>query len=172
MHGNNTLIQYTRRSFCPGRFLAPEISSRDSQADVFSLGGIIHLLLTGRLPSSLYDDNDSICLNPNKFQGLSSTVQDLLTEMLKKSRLQRIQLSDVGKHKWFTSETKNVLPACMRSGCEQYLRIVRWKSMIRAMDSKTETLVNQKKTYMSLSYSLDVDETGHLDRLQMQQLII
>ena len=59
------------------------------------------MMLTGKLPSSKYDDNDDISLDPAKFKSVSYSVQDLLCKMLKKNKMNRLQLKEVLQHAWF-----------------------------------------------------------------------
>ena len=102
----------------PG-YVAPEvINIRDMSTkykpicDVFSLGLIFYLLITGKsaFPGKTYNEvlqqnrNGTVSLNSDYFRETPSNTVDLLEKMLKKNPLERISAEEALKHPYFQSE--------------------------------------------------------------------
>ena len=106
----------------PG-YVAPEvINIKDMSTkykpicDIFSLGLIFYLLLTGKsaFPGKTYNEvlsqnrAGNVSLHGSEFNNIDSETVDLLERMLKKSPEQRISASEALKHPYFQLE-KNKL---------------------------------------------------------------
>ena len=98
-------------------FMAPEIFSSDSQgfySDIWSLGCIMYILLTGNSPlENTGLKNAFRKMATCKFtipSDLSADAQDLLGMLLKKSPSERIELSNVIEHKFIQNNIYNSKP--------------------------------------------------------------
>ena len=92
-------------------FIAPEVSFGDpyrTDCDVFSLGCILHWLLTGKCP--FWDENvklrsqalmeKQLDLKDEKLYGVTDTCKDLMRKMLMKNPSERINIKGVIEHRW------------------------------------------------------------------------
>ena len=98
-------------------YMAPEIIKRkyDEKCDLWSIGVIMYILLTGRPPFDGNDD-DEILENVKKgvydtysypYPLLSSHSKDLINKLLKKKKKKRISADQALEHPWFkTAEFK------------------------------------------------------------------
>jgi calcium/calmodulin-dependent serine protein kinase len=102
----------TGKSWGSLAFQAPEVKSKHEYteaADIWSLGVILFILLTGRLPR--YDSNDDLVLCHN-----SERARDLVKRMLIEDPAERITLSDVIHHPWFNDSLSVIDTPCIVSG--------------------------------------------------------
>ena len=95
-------------------YMAPEVIKRkyDEKCDLWSIGVIMYILLTGRPPFDGEDD-DEILKNVEKgvydttsdpFPSLSNEAKDLITKLLTYDPVKRINVDDALLHDWFKSE--------------------------------------------------------------------
>ena len=95
-------------------YVAPEVLKKDPysfSADVWSLGCMIHALLSGSLPFDAEKSAETIKMtleDPLVFtlpvmRALDTTAKDLIQQLLKKKPNQRISLNNAIKHSWFDS---------------------------------------------------------------------
>jgi len=103
----------------PG-YVAPELLNEkgyDTQADVFSAGVIMYVMLTGRL---LFRGNDlDEILDKNRqcvldfpacvWESISESGRDLIKCMLKADPKERITAAEALEHTWFKKENDNVI---------------------------------------------------------------
>lgn len=103
-------LKYSR-SFTNTSYMAPEIikSSHDQRADIWALGVIMHMLLTGSLPFSgnkteeIFHNTLTSPLNVKLLThvNISDEAISLITGMLEKDPNKRISLAGVIQSRWF-----------------------------------------------------------------------
>lgn len=87
-------------------YCAPEIFYTDcdydgTKADVWSLGIMIYVLLTGKFPfDEESSDEDAICDIP---QWVSGSGRELLLKILRMDPYERPTMQEIGEHEWFRS---------------------------------------------------------------------
>ncbi|CAK4127858.1 unnamed protein product [Aphanomyces euteiches] len=106
-------------------YLAPELQSQDGgpctpAADVWSLGCILYIVLTGRHPFDL-EGNATEATIKNRImrakvsfkhadcKGISPEAKDLITQLLQKDPSQRPSARDILQHPWMTQEAMIVM---------------------------------------------------------------
>lgn len=94
-------------------YLSPEVvlnMSHSHLTDVWSLGVVLHILLSGIVPFLSMDKTDlmrnivrgQLHLGHPSFAGVSSAAKDLLKRMLCEDPKGRISAKEIASHPWFT----------------------------------------------------------------------
>ena len=121
--GNSVILDASSKlkgCFGSAYYLAPEIfqESYNEKCDIWSVGIILYILLTGKPPYS-GKDSDSIVdqiknspfrLTPPKCTGLSPDAIDLLKKLLKPAYNLRIAAKEAVVHPWITKNQSKQLP--------------------------------------------------------------
>ena len=120
-------------------YLAPEVfaGAYDEKCDVWSLGIIMYILITGKPPYPGRDPEtimkyariSPFVLTPDKLVGISDPARDLLKKLLKIKPAQRTSAKEAIKHPWFLShreknstDTKIVMDKLQGFHCKAKLR--------------------------------------------------
>ena len=94
-------------------FMAPEIIDgypHTSACDIWSLGIILYMMLSGAYPFNLNNVEKEIVNTPLLFLGptwenISAECKDLITQMMKKDHGERITAADALEHPWMRIRT-------------------------------------------------------------------
>ncbi|CAG9331684.1 unnamed protein product [Blepharisma stoltei] len=96
------------------QYVAPEVleGNYDSKCDLWSLGAIMYLMLTGKMAMDVRSPAEAFVALKTKevrTQGpdidmISASGKDLLWKLLKKNPRERIDARDALEHKWFTEQ--------------------------------------------------------------------
>ena len=100
-------------------FIAPEVRFGEpyrTPCDIFSLGCILHWLLTGMCPFWHHDIKlrskalleKELNFDKKKFSGVSDAFKDLLTVMLEKNPEKRATVDDVLNHQWLAYDSHQI----------------------------------------------------------------
>lgn len=100
-------------------YVAPEIllqRSYDKSVDMWSLGIILHLMLSGTLPFDSDDDReiarktiyDEVALKHAVWEKISDDAKDLVLRLLTKNKKHRISLEHVLEHPWIAKINKRI----------------------------------------------------------------
>ena len=96
----------------PG-YTAPEVITGQNysfSADIWSLGSLMHALLSAKLPFSCENRKElkrRVCTEPlnldsdRNLRNLSESAKDLLNGLLRKSPSKRLTIEQVLSHEWF-----------------------------------------------------------------------
>lgn len=105
------------QTFGTAYYIAPEVLKQkyDEKCDIWSIGVIMYILLTGRPPFDGQSDNQIIKkVEKGKFptripeyQSLSADAKDLITKLLDMSPAKRLSASEALQHEWFKTHEAN-----------------------------------------------------------------
>ena len=129
----------------PG-YIAPEIVSPRASvdgytlaADIWSMGVILYILLTGYPPFSADNDDDSFELTRKGYydrepmECLTPAAQNLISRMLVLDATQRLSAAEVLRHPWITGEASSVALTTTQSNLKKFLAQKRWKKAIHGV---------------------------------------
>ena len=121
------IIDFGNSSFCESGqrlkskfgsvyYVAPEVlqASYNEKCDVWSLGVILFLMLSGKPPFNGNNDQailtavykGEFSMNTPEWENISEEAKDLISKMLIKDFELRISAKDALNHSWFTNHTK------------------------------------------------------------------
>jgi serine/threonine protein kinase len=101
--------------------IAPEVilnRNQSNKLDVFSAGVILHILLSGKAPfegrtSDEVFELNAVCiidLASDYWTDISGAAKDLVTRMMTKELLQRLEVREVLSHSWLNKSLSAVPP--------------------------------------------------------------
>lgn len=108
-------------------YVAPEVLLQkpyDKSVDLWSLGVIIYLLLSGTLPFDDDDDreiarqtiHDEVDFSYHVWKKIGSDVKDMIKRLLAKDKKDRMTLEEVLQHPWILKKSKTLLESRKKSG--------------------------------------------------------
>lgn len=128
----------------PG-YIAPEIVSLRPgdgytiAADIWSMGVILYILLTGYPPFSAENDEDSFELTKKgqydrePIESLTPAAQNLISRMLVLEPGQRLTSAEVLRHPWITGEASSVALTSTQGNLKKLLARKQWKKAIHGV---------------------------------------
>ena len=129
----------------PG-YIAPEIvSPRAAEdgytlaADIWSMGVILYILLTGYPPFSAENDDDSFELtrkgqyDREPLESLTPAAQNLISRMLVLEPSPRLTSAEVLRHPWITGEASSVALTSTQGNLKKLLARKQWKKAIHGI---------------------------------------
>ena len=112
-------LRILERVGCPA-FMAPEVISGNytEKCDVWSMGVMLYLLLSGTLPYVGNSENEimlnvlnnDISFEGKKWKKVSKDAKDLISKMMKRDINERLSATDVYQHPWIKDRSANLVP--------------------------------------------------------------
>jgi serine/threonine protein kinase len=110
-------------------YVAPEIllqRSYDKSVDLWSVGVVLHLMLSGTLPFDSEDDREigrktiyeEVTLSHPIWASISDDAKDLVLKLLTKNRKHRIKLLEVLDHPWIAKPNQRIMALRRKSSDE------------------------------------------------------
>ena len=172
-----------RLSGCYGSayYLAPEVfgKSYNEKCDIWSVGIIMYILLTGKPPYTGRDSEQILkqaektpfVLTPTKLFGISEDAADLLKQLLKHNPAQRISAKAALQHKWLQShrdklgaDTDLALKNLQNFNCQSKL-----KEAVYVFVASQITSHEDLKYFRDCFLKLDKDGDGKLTKEELIQ---
>lgn len=172
-----------------GYYMAPEVlNSRydhsnkyGEKCDVWSLGVILFMMLTGMPPFDGKDDTEILDnvrkgnltkFDPREFN--YPQARDLITNMLNVDPVERLSCEQVLKHPWFTTfadpSVKATIPKKVVKSMYQFARLENLKKT--ALEAVTATLTAKEIKELSTSFrNIDTDGSGHISIAEFQKAL-
>lgn len=108
-------------------YVAPEVLLQkpyDKSVDLWSLGIIIYLLLSGTLPFDDDDDreiarqtiHDEVDFSYSVWKKIGPEVKQMIKKLLEKDKSKRMTLEEVLQHPWIVKKSKSIAGARRKSG--------------------------------------------------------
>lgn len=133
-------------------YVAPEVllqKSYDRSVDLWSLGVIIYLLLSGTLPFDDDDDREiarqTIHDDPDftykVWKKVDPTVIELIKSLLSKESKDRMKLESVLQHPWLLKKSKQIAMARRKSGdsnAEQFKAFTMTEDVLKAAEESKQ----------------------------------
>jgi len=169
--GWSNYVEYSqiRSTFCgTPLYLAPEVikkTGHDKSVDIWCIGGLIFELLTGRCPFDGQSDNiiyDNILKNKIDWpKDINLEAKNLIGRILKTDPKDRISLSDMLKHPFFTKNVENpeeflLKPSEITNQDEKSIYIISRdnpKSIVQPKGKKLDNLISKDFNNLIISNS-------------------
>lgn len=163
-------------------YVAPEVIEEefDNKADIWSLGIILYIMLTKKIPFNGKNDrgiiknirNGKNIFQRPEFTNLSADAQDLLKEMLNRSPYRRISAGQALEHKWFDkaisdTQEKQIAQFCLSETAvlDKQVKSLTDYLLDNTIDKETLSKIRE---YFTL---LDIDKDGYVSSSDIQKTI-
>jgi len=164
-------------------YVAPEVlqGNYDEKWDIWSIGVIMYILLSGEPPFNGEDDNEILAkvkigdynFSSSRWRNISKHAKDLIKLMLSKEPEKRIKANEALKHEWFANMKKknnkkdsawlkNTLKDLENFRIEQKMQQAALTYMANHLVSEEEL-----KTLNNAFKALDVDNNGKLSKEEL-----
>lgn len=165
-------------------YIAPEVLKKnyDEKCDLWSLGVIMYILLTGEPPFNGHTDEDILKEVATKklnfwsdiFNGISFEAKDLLMKLLEKNPNKRFSAIQALEHKWIKNSEKNISinTNVLKKVFDNLLNFEannKLKEAVFAFISNQLLSVNDTKEVKKIFIELDEDSDGLLSRKELEE---
>ena len=162
-------------------FVSPEILMRqsyDQKSDMWSVGCIVYLLLSGNLPFMGRSQKELFRkivvgkyeMDEDCWSGVSDEARDLVSKMLVTDPDKRISAADSLRHRWLQQDNKH-LSLINLAGTSQRLKTFNARMKLRSAMIAVDWVSTLKRTSFVKSFIDKSDTNKELNRLKMAQSI-
>lgn len=158
---------------------APAVKIDPFQQDLWSAAVILFFMVTGRLPFSGRDDEETLHLieearvrfTPEEERRLSTNVKDLIHRMMRRDPEARLSRADVISHKWFKEglNKQKVFPHLFE---EADTPTPRAPNFLNFKERKSEAVTADEEAYLHSAFdAINTDELGGISRDQIRDAL-
>ena len=174
-------------------YMAPEVlkGNYNEECDIWSIGVIMHIMLTGSPPFDGKDDDSifnkishrSFSINSNSFKRLSNNAKDLIMNLLERDPSKRITARNALNHPWFNNSEFNKIINIennldlneihhMLNNLENYKNDNIIKSAVHAFLVHQNIDMAQCQNAMILFNDIDLNHDGKIESYELEQAFI
>jgi calcium-dependent protein kinase len=160
-------------------YLAPEVfsGSYNEKCDIWSLGIIMYILITGKPPYPGRDPEtimkyarvSPFVLTTDRLQGISKDAGDLLKKLLKIKPDQRISAKDALKHHWFQITKTKIVPdtQIVLENLKNFNTKAKLKEAVHIFIASQIASYDDLKFFKDCFVKIDLDGDGKLNKEEL-----